>query len=71
MGETDKIYYAITGIGINANMERKDLTDDIVDIATSVKMETGKSVVRAEMLLGNVFVPTSLSQKFYSQETGL
>ena len=67
-GETDRIYYAITGIGINANMEREDIAEDIADSATSVKMETGKSVVRAEMLLAVLAEFTSVVEILSSKD---
>lgn len=45
-----KIEYAITGIGINVNMDSDALPDAIKEIATSAKMETGKLHSRTEII---------------------
>lgn len=39
-GEPDKIYYAITGIGLNVNMRSEDIAEEISDKATSMFMES-------------------------------
>jgi BirA family biotin operon repressor/biotin-[acetyl-CoA-carboxylase] ligase len=45
-----KIEYAITGIGINVNMDSDALPDAIKEVATSAKMETGKLHSRTEII---------------------
>ncbi|MFH0932816.1 MAG: biotin--[acetyl-CoA-carboxylase] ligase [Nitrospirota bacterium] len=45
-----KIEYAITGIGINVNMDSDVLPDAIKEVATSAKMETGKLHSRTEII---------------------
>lgn len=49
-----EIIFAVTGIGINVNMDVKSLPDDVKNLATSVKNETGnlypREVIIAEML---------------------
>jgi BirA family biotin operon repressor/biotin-[acetyl-CoA-carboxylase] ligase len=44
-----RMKYAITGIGINVNMDSDAFIDEIKDIATSVKIETGEPCSRAEI----------------------
>lgn len=46
-----KIKYVVTGIGINVNMDSDALPDEIKEIATSIKIETGMSYPRAEILI--------------------
>jgi BirA family biotin operon repressor/biotin-[acetyl-CoA-carboxylase] ligase len=49
-GEPDKIYYAATGIGINANISYSDIEEDIKDKATSIMIETGEKCSRPKLL---------------------
>ena len=37
--DMDRIHYLIVGIGINVNLEKNDFPQDILDIATSLKIE--------------------------------
>ncbi len=46
----EKIEYAITGIGINVNMDSDVLPDVVKEVATSIKMETGRVFSRAEII---------------------
>lgn len=46
-----RIKYAITGIGINVNMDSDALPDVIKDVATSLKMETGMLHSRPEIII--------------------
>lgn len=50
-GEADKVYYAVTGIGVNLNMEKDDFPEDIRDIATSVFIESGAKAPRWKVLV--------------------
>lgn len=45
-----KVKYVVTGIGINVNMDSDALPDEIKEIATSIKIETGIPYSRAEIL---------------------
>lgn len=49
-GEPDRIYYAVTGIGINVNFTEEDKSDEVKDIATSIKIEKGHTVPRPLLL---------------------
>lgn len=49
-GELNKVNYIIVGIGINVNMESEDFPGDIKNIATSIKIESGKKVKRKELV---------------------
>lgn len=68
-GEPDRVYYAITGIGVNANLTREDMSDDIAAVATSVFMETGKFTPRA-LLLAQIFTRISALVETLSAEGG-
>ncbi|MDI6890562.1 MAG: biotin--[acetyl-CoA-carboxylase] ligase [Thermodesulfovibrionales bacterium] len=46
-----RIIYAITGIGINVNMDQDAFPEDIKEVATSVKMETGIPHSRTEIII--------------------
>lgn len=46
-----KVKYAVTGIGINVNMDSDALPDEIKEIATSIKIETKTTYSRAEILI--------------------
>lgn len=48
--ELTNINYAIMGIGINANLDIEDYTEKVRKCATSLKIETGKSINRKELL---------------------
>jgi len=49
-GEPDRIYYAVTGVGLNANLEAADFSSDIRDTATSLLLETGVKAARPALL---------------------
>ncbi|MGE5630966.1 MAG: biotin--[acetyl-CoA-carboxylase] ligase [Caulobacteraceae bacterium] len=44
--DIDEIKYVVVGIGINANLDLTDFGDEVASIATSLKIEAGKSVKR-------------------------
>ncbi|NLI16609.1 MAG: biotin--[acetyl-CoA-carboxylase] ligase [candidate division Zixibacteria bacterium] len=48
--ELDRVDYVIVGIGVNINHTKKDFPRHINRIATSLKIETGKSFTRAALL---------------------
>lgn len=45
-----RIEHAVTGIGINVNMELDVLPDVVKEVATSIKMETGKLFSRTKII---------------------
>jgi BirA family transcriptional regulator, biotin operon repressor / biotin---[acetyl-CoA-carboxylase] ligase len=47
--EPDRIHYAVLGIGINVNQAK--MPAELADIATSLRMETGKTHSRFELLI--------------------
>jgi BirA family biotin operon repressor/biotin-[acetyl-CoA-carboxylase] ligase len=49
-GETDRLRYAIIGIGINVNSSQQDIPTALSDIATSLYMVGKKSVSRRRLL---------------------
>lgn len=48
--ELNKINYIVIGIGINANLDEDDFTDDLKDKATSLKIFTGEKIERNKLL---------------------
>lgn len=44
-----KIEYIVVGIGININMQENELDESLRQIATSLKIETGKEFIREEV----------------------
>ena len=52
-GEVDHINYLVMGIGINVNLEKEDIPIDLKDMATSLKIESGKDMER-KLLLANI-----------------
>lgn len=49
-GESDRIYYAVTGIGLNVNFSYEDMSEDVKNIATSILIEKGSSFSRPVLL---------------------
>jgi BirA family biotin operon repressor/biotin-[acetyl-CoA-carboxylase] ligase len=48
--EIDKVNYLVVGAGVNVNQEPEDFPEEVRDIATSLKIETGASVNRVRLL---------------------
>lgn len=48
-GESGIVQYVITGIGVNCNHTKADFSESLQDIATSLYIESGKKVNRAEL----------------------
>ncbi len=44
--EMDRISYAVVGIGINVNIKAEEMTDEIMQHATSIRIETGQKQSR-------------------------
>jgi BirA family biotin operon repressor/biotin-[acetyl-CoA-carboxylase] ligase len=51
--ELTRINYVVVGIGINVNIDETDFPEDIKEIATSLKVETGSSINR-QKLVGSI-----------------
>lgn len=47
--ELDHVKYIILGIGVDVNLNTSDFPSDLRKLATSIQMETGRSVRRAEL----------------------
>ena len=47
--EPDRVHYAVVGIGMNVNQSK--MPEDLADIATSLRIETGKTHSRLELLI--------------------
>lgn len=50
--EADRINSIIIGIGMNVNQVAEDFPDELENIATSLRIEQGKKISRAEMIRG-------------------
>jgi len=48
--DLNKINFIIMGIGINVNLDKKDIPDDLKDKATSLKLVTGEIINRNKLL---------------------
>ncbi|MBK9138400.1 MAG: biotin--[acetyl-CoA-carboxylase] ligase [Verrucomicrobia bacterium] len=47
--ELDRIHHVVLGIGLNANQTGRDFPTDLQKLATSLRLETGRSVRRADL----------------------
>lgn len=68
-GEPDRVYYAVTGIGVNTNLPREDMSAEIVGTATSVLLETGKLTPRP-LLLSQIFTRLSALLEVLTGDNG-
>lgn len=48
--EIDRVGHLVVGIGINANQDMGDFPEDVRDMATSLKLESGEKVSRVRLL---------------------
>jgi BirA family biotin operon repressor/biotin-[acetyl-CoA-carboxylase] ligase len=62
--DTDKINAVIIGIGINVNQQKQDFAEDIQHIATSLAIEKGEEINRAE-LMQSIFLQMEKLYKEY------
>ncbi len=78
--DPDKINAVIMGIGINANQKQEHFDEEIQHIATSLAIESGKPIVRAELMqqiffttrknyMKSIYKMVSLSLKFFGKVT--
>lgn len=49
-GEDDRLNYVVAGIGISANMEKNDFPEELLDKATSLRMESGQTIDRIALI---------------------
>jgi len=49
--EMDRVRYVTLGIGLDVNQTREDLPPDLMAIATSLRIESGRSYLRADLAL--------------------
>lgn len=49
-GELNRVNYIIVGVGINANLDKDDFSRDLLDKATSIKIETKNSINRKALV---------------------
>ncbi|MBU3175468.1 biotin--[acetyl-CoA-carboxylase] ligase [Clostridium estertheticum] len=61
-GEIDHVNYLVMGIGINVNLEKEDITTDLKDVATSIKIESGNLMDR-KLLLASIL---NIFEELYS-----
>lgn len=67
VGEDEMIRYCIAGIGIDANLESSDLPPELVPIATSLQIESGRKVDRA-VLIGAVLAEMEKLYGLYQEK---
>lgn len=48
-GESGALQYVVIGIGVNANHEKSDFSDEVAEMATSLRMELGHPISRAAL----------------------
>lgn len=49
--EPDRVKYVIIGIGVDVNFTARDLPPELKKVATSLKIESGKAISRAELAI--------------------
>ncbi|WP_440109770.1 biotin--[acetyl-CoA-carboxylase] ligase [Paenibacillus sp. QZ-Y1] len=60
--EDHEVRYCIAGIGVDVNFDPKDYPEDLMTIATSLKMETGQSIDRTKLAAA---ILTELEQLYF------
>lgn len=48
-GELNMVNYVVMGIGINVNLDEEDIPDELKNIATSLRLSTGRKINRKEL----------------------
>lgn len=51
LSEADVVHFIVLGIGINVNVDKKHMPGEILKIATSLSIETGRTVSRNQVLM--------------------
>jgi len=65
---TDRIDYAVVGIGINCNQQQEDFPDGLQNIATSLRAKTGKTFSRAALCASLIEKLSSLQENLICKE---
>ena len=47
--EPDRVLHAVIGIGLDVNLDEKDFPDDLKPLATSLRLECGKPILRSRL----------------------
>ena len=68
---TGLVSYAVVGIGINCGQEKEDFPEPLQDIATSLKMVTGKDISPAVMAAGMIEALWQMDQQLFSQKADI
>lgn len=68
-GESGALQYAVMGIGVNVLHEKQDFDGEVAEIATSLALETGKSVSRASLAAAMIEELDALYSALCSGET--
>lgn len=67
VGEDGKIRYCVVGIGIDVNLDQSDYPDELLQVASSLKLEGKQSYDRAQ-IIGAVFKEMELLMKCFMEE---
>jgi len=65
--DPDRVNAIIMGIGINVNHELEDFDEDIVNIATSLKIASGKQVDRAKLVAKLLYYLEKYSKQYVEE----
>ncbi|MNJ54287.1 Bifunctional ligase/repressor BirA [compost metagenome] len=66
-GEDGKIRYCVVGIGIDVNLEKGDYPDELLQVASSLKIEGKQSYDRAQ-IIGAVLKEMEILMKCFMEE---
>lgn len=69
--DADGIQALIIGIGLNANQETADFNEEVRDIATSLKMESGNHVSRQELVRSILFYLEQYTEIYIKEGFGV
>ena len=47
--EPDRVLHAVIGMGLNVNLDEEDFHDDLKPLATSLRLECGKPILRSRL----------------------
>lgn len=67
-GEINNVNYVVMGIGINVNIDKEDFPEEIEEIATSLKIEEGKSIERKALVASILNNLEELYKEFIKNE---
>ncbi len=70
-GELNQINYVVLGIGVNANLDSNDFPDDLREKASSIKIESDRTVSRQELCANILNHFERLYDSFITDKQGL